>query len=142
MRSQHDYARAFRARLTQDDVRGAVDFVGYTRDVAPHLAASGFVLSTSRRESFGLGLVEAAASGVVPVVRNWPIYAPLEAARTLFPGSWVVDTVEEAVERIRSTASSEEDWVRASREARDVVAERFSSGDAREAFRRLVLGEV
>jgi glycosyltransferase involved in cell wall biosynthesis len=140
VRSQQHYARSFRERLTQDDVRGAVDFVGYTRDVAPHLAAADFVLSTSRRESFGLGLVEAAAAGAVPVVRDWPIYAPLEAARTIFPAHWVVDTVEEAVARIRQ-AQTGSAWEQASAEAQAVVEERFSSGDARAAFQELVLGE-
>lgn len=137
--SQRAYARDFRARLAAQDVRGAVDFVGFTRDVAPHLAAAGFVLSTSRRESFGLGLVEAAAAGVVPVVRNWPIYAPLDAARSLFPHHWVVDSVEEAVARIRA-AAQEPAWSEASAEARAVVDERFSSGDARAAFQELLLG--
>lgn len=141
VRSQQHYARSFRERLTQDDVRGAVDFVGYTRDVAPHLAAADFVLSTSRRESFGLGLVEAAAAGAVPVVRDWPIYAPLEAARTIFPAHWVVDTVEEAVARIRQ-AQTGSAWEQASDEARAVVEERFSSGDARAAFQELVLGSA
>ncbi|QFG70029.1 glycosyltransferase [Ornithinimicrobium pratense] len=139
VRSQREYARRFRARLAQDDVRGAVDIEGYTRDVAPYLAASGFVLSTSRRESFGLGMVEAAAAGAVPVVRDWPIFAPLDAARSLFPHHWVVGTVEEAVERIQSLGQ-EPEWSQASVEARQVVEERFSSGDARATFQQLVLG--
>lgn len=139
VRSQRAYARRFRARLAQDDVRGAVDIEGYTRDVAPYLAASGFVLSTSRRESFGLGMVEAAAAGTVPVVRDWPIFAPLDAARSLFPHHWVVGTVEEAVARIQALGQ-EPDWSRASLEARQVVQERFSSGDARATFQQLLLG--
>ncbi|WP_131106309.1 glycosyltransferase family 4 protein [Ornithinimicrobium sufpigmenti] len=139
VRSQQQYARRFRARLTQDDVRGAVDIEGYTRDVAPYLAASGFVLSTSRRESFGLGMVEAAASGAVPVVRDWPIFASLDAARSLFPHHWVVGTVQEAADRIRALGQ-EPEWSQASAEARQVVEERFSSGDARATFQELVLG--
>lgn len=139
VRSQRDYAQRFRARLTQDDVRGAVDIEGYTRDVAPYLAASGFVLSASRRESFGLGLVEATASGAVPVVRDWPIFAPLGAARSLFPHHWVVGSVEEAAQRILDLAQ-EPEWSAASAEAREVVTERFSSGDARAAFQKLLLG--
>lgn len=139
VRSQRDYARRFRARLAEEDVRGAVDVVGYTRDVGPHLAASGFVLSTSRRESFGLGLVEGAASGAVPVVRDWPIYAPLDAARSLFPDHWVVEDVQEAVARIRAHAQ-EPEWSQASAEARRVVEERFSSGDARTSYQELILG--
>lgn len=138
-RSQRRYARDFRARLIQDDVRDAVDIVGFTRDIAPHLASAGFVLSTSRRESFGLGLVEAAASGAVPVVRDWPIYAPLGAARSIFPDEWVIDTVEEAVARIRA-AQDEPAWSAASAATRAVVAERFSTDRTRTTYQELVLG--
>jgi glycosyltransferase involved in cell wall biosynthesis len=139
VRSQRAYAREFWARLAQDDVRGAVDFVAFTRDLAPHLAASGFVLSTSRRESFGMGLVEGAASGAVPVVRDWPVFASLDGARGLFPDEWVVGTVEEAVARI-SSLEDERAWQEASQEARRVVHERFASGTSRATFQELVLG--
>ena len=139
VRSQEVYVKEFWRRLAQDDVRGAVDFTGFTRDLAPHLAAAGFVLSTSRRESFGLGLVESAASGAVPVVRDWPIFASLDGARRLFPDEWVVGSVDEAVERIRAHAQ-EPAWSQASEEARAVVAERFGVDTARTAFQRLVLG--
>lgn len=137
--SQTAYARDFWDRMAQDDVRGAVDFVGFTRELAPHLAAAGFVLSTSRRESFGLGLVEGAASGAVPVVRNWPIFASLDGARGLFPQDWVVDTVEDAARRIREHAE-EPEWSGASQAARDTVEERFASTHTRTRFQEIVLG--
>lgn len=138
VRSQQAYAREFWARLAQDDVRGAVDFVGFVRDLAPYLAAAGFVLSTSRRESFGLGLVEGAASGAVPVVRDWPIFAPLDGARGLFPHDWVVGSVDEAVARIRSLAD-EPAWSRASQETRATVQERFAGDASRATFQQIVL---
>ena len=133
------YAREFWARLVREDVRDAVELVAYTDDLAPHLAAAGFVLSTSRRESFGLGLVEGAASGAVPVVRDWPVFASLGGARSLFPGDWVVGTVEEAVARIRDLAE-EPAWSQASAAARQVVQECFATGTTQESFRRIVLG--
>ncbi|WP_022923485.1 glycosyltransferase family 4 protein [Serinicoccus marinus] len=136
--SQQEYARAFRDRITHEDVRGAVRFVGFTRDLAPHLAASGVVLSTSRRESFGLALVEGAASGAVPVVRDWPVFAPLGGARGLF-GDWVVDTVDEAVARIRSVAE-EPGWSAASEQARALVERRFTAGAAGSELVDLILG--
>lgn len=139
IRSQGAYARQFRERLTHDDVRGAIDFVGFTRDLAPHLARSGFMLSTSRRESFGLGLVEGAAAGLVPVVRNWPVFAPLDGARTLFPDDWVVESIDEAVERIRAHAE-EPAWGQASAAARVTVRQRFQNSTARATFQDLVLG--
>ena len=52
------------------------------------------MLSSSVRESFHMGLVEAVASGALPVVRDWPFFPG--AARTLFPPDWVVDSPAEA----------------------------------------------
>ncbi|HSP60246.1 MAG TPA: glycosyltransferase family 4 protein [Ornithinimicrobium sp.] len=141
VRSAIDHARSFRHRLTEPDVCGAVEFVGESERLAPHLASSGFVLSTSHRESFGLGLVEGAASGAVPVVRNWPIFAPLDGARRLFPDEWVVDTVEEAVARIR-THQDEPAWSGASTRARETVAERFITGSPEQELARIVLGRA
>ncbi|WP_299518063.1 glycosyltransferase family 4 protein [uncultured Serinicoccus sp.] len=138
--SQQDYARAFRRRLADDDVRGAVSFVGWTRDLAPHLEAAGFVLSTSRRESFGLALVEGAASGAVPVVRDWPIFAPLDGARSLFPDDWVVGSVEEAAARVVALAEDPA-WSDASAQARAVVQERFAAGVTRTELAGVILGE-
>lgn len=141
VRSERAYAREFWARLAEEDVRDGVDFVGYTRDLAPHLAGAGFMLSTSRRESFGLGLVEGAASGAVPVVRDWPMFASLGGARGLFPDDWVVDSTEQAVSRIRSLSGAQ-DWARASEAARATVRERFASDSTRSLIQELVLSRV
>ncbi|GAA1171682.1 hypothetical protein GCM10009584_10750 [Ornithinimicrobium humiphilum] len=140
VRSSVDYVAEFRRRLAAEDVCGGVDFVGETTDVAPCLAAAGFVISSSRRESFGVGLVEGAASGAVPVVRNWPIFAPLDGARRLFPPSWVVDTVEEAAQRVLAHAEPQA-WTRASEEARAEVAVRFLSRSPAQQLAAVVLGQ-
>lgn len=95
-----DYARRFGERVAAADVAGAVDLVPQTDDVAGEVARVGFVLSTSLRESFHVGLVEGVLGGAVPVVRDWPFYARWGGPRTLFPQDWVVQDVEEAVERI------------------------------------------
>jgi glycosyltransferase involved in cell wall biosynthesis len=94
------YRESFRERVRQDDVRDGVVFVPYTNDLPEVLRDAGFALSASLRESFGVGLCEGAASGAVPVVRNWPIYAAYGGARAVFPVDWVVSDVEEAVQRI------------------------------------------
>ena len=47
-------------------------------DVAKALVEVGVILSTSVRESFHCALVEGAASGAVPVVRDWPFFAGKE----------------------------------------------------------------
>jgi glycosyltransferase involved in cell wall biosynthesis len=71
----------------------------------------GVILSSSVRESFHASVVEGAASGAVPVVRDWPFFAgKANGARTLFPSDWVVETPEQAVERILLTTASDEVW--------------------------------
>ena len=136
--STERYLSTFVERLVQDDVRDAVDFVGWTDDIGPHLADAGFILSLSRRESFGLGLMEGAASGAVPVVRDWPVYASIGGARSVAPDSWVVGSIEEAVRRIRDHAD-EPAWSEESARARDEVLRRYSGEQTLQTLVGLVL---
>lgn len=121
---QQDYERAVLELLEDPALAGAVERVGHTDDVAAHLGDCGFVLSTSRRESFHLGVVEGAASGCVPVVRDWPVFARYGGAREVLPADWVVTTQEEAAARIRSLADPAARLEAASR-ARQQVREAF-----------------
>ncbi|MGB5953566.1 MAG: glycosyltransferase, partial [Ornithinimicrobium sp.] len=63
--SMRDYAQAFDERLSREDIRGSVEIVDFTPDLRAQLNTCGFVISSSRRESFAVGLLEAAASGLV-----------------------------------------------------------------------------
>lgn len=102
--SGQEYAAAFRERAMADDVRDHIEFTGFLQDLPPVLARAGFVLSTSLRESWPVGLAEAVAAGAVPVVRDWPMVAPRGGAVAVYPDDWVVDSVAAAAERIRSLA--------------------------------------
>ena len=105
------YASQMREDLAELEPSGAVLRVRHTDDVASALTEVGVILSTSVRESFHAGLVEGAASGAVPVVRDWPFFAGRpNSARTLFPNEWVVGSPEEAVERILRTTASDGVW--------------------------------
>jgi hypothetical protein len=107
------YQRWFEADLRELEPSGAILRYGPTDDVRAALADVGVILSSSVRESFHCGLVEGAASHAVPVVRDWPFFAGgRHGARTLFPADWVVDTPEQAAERILATTSSDEVWRR------------------------------
>ncbi|WOX24401.1 glycosyltransferase [Streptomyces solicathayae] len=113
-RYHRDYAREL-ARL---EAAGAVRHIGQTPDVPGALSEVGVILSSSVRESWHLGLVEGAASGAVPVVRDWPFFAAQpHGARALFPDSWVVATPEEAAARVLRLTATEEDWRKAGSEA-------------------------
>lgn len=126
------YATRFARRIARGDVRDALEFVPQTGDVAAHLAGCGFVLSTSRRESFHLGLVEGAAAGCVPVVRNWPVFAQQGGARDVMPSGWVVpdeDPVEGAVRRILRYADRA-DWEAESARVREQVRQHFPTEES------------
>lgn len=134
-----DYVRRFEERVAGADVAGAVDVVPQTDDVAGEVARFGFVLSASMRESFHVGLVEGVLGGAVPVVRDWPFYAPWGGARTLFPDDWIVEHVDEAVERVWALRH-ESDRARAADEARAEVGRSLDPVRAEHDLLELVLG--
>lgn len=100
-----EYARAFRDRSLQPDVREGIEYVGYTRDLPPVLARSGFAVCSSVREGHPVGLLESVAAGAAPVIRDWPMFADRGAARSLY-GDWVVTSVDDAARRVLALAGS------------------------------------
>jgi len=99
------------ADIADLEASGAVVRMGQADDMPEALRGVGVIVSSSVRESFHCALVEGAASGAVPVVRDWPFFAGRESsARSLFPPDWVVDTPEEAARRILAVTATEEIW--------------------------------
>ncbi|MGI8457410.1 MAG: hypothetical protein ACR2LI_04775 [Propionibacteriaceae bacterium] len=122
------YDDRFWSELSDLETTGAVRRYGHTDDVAAVLTGVGVILSTSVRESFHLGLIEGAASGAVPVVRDWPLFATRPTgAHSLFPASWVVNTPLAAVERVVSATRTEQDWHRVGSAAAEVVRRRWDT---------------
>ncbi|MFG1718684.1 glycosyltransferase [Micromonospora chalcea] len=110
-RAARDYAAELEAELAELAPSGAVTRLGHTDDVPGVLTGVGVVLSSSVRESFHCAVVEGAASGAVPVVRDWPFFAGGEhGARTVFPADWVVGTPAEAAARVRAVTADEQVW--------------------------------
>ncbi|GAA2157500.1 glycosyl transferase family 1 [Humibacillus xanthopallidus] len=140
-------AERFRSRLLSGGTGGtggsglveAVDFVGYTRSLPEVLQRVGWGVSSSRREGFHIGLVEMAASGAVPVVRDWPVYAEIGGARGLFPDDWVARDAGSAAERVLDL-SGRGGWAVAGTEAAAVAAERFAGSTSGDQLRRIILG--
>ncbi len=132
------YADSLHQRLSDPALAARVEIVGRTRDVPAHLAKVGIILSVSRREGWHLGLSEGAASGAVPVVRNWPLLASRDAARSTHPAEWVVEDLEEADRRISELADPET-WAQESRRARESVLQRYAPGPVARTYRRLIL---
>lgn len=137
--------REYGARLTADlselESRGAVRRLGRRSDVPDVLTEIGVILSSSVRESFHAGLVEGAASGAVPVVRDWAFFAGrANGARTLFPGDWVVGTPEEAAARILETTQDAEVWRRAGSAASAHALATWDWDVVKDGYERLLSG--
>lgn len=133
-----DYVETVRSRLTDPSIKDRVDVVGRTDDVAAELAHVGVILSSSRRENFHLGLVEGVASGAVPVVRDWPLWASRGGAGSLFPTDWVVADLDEAEARVRAVTSPEE-WLEQGHLAQTQVTDFFDPTDAARGYRQAIL---
>ncbi len=126
---EREAAAAFRERMADPLVADGVDFVGYT--TRPARAPARGRLGPQREPPRGLPrrLVEMAASGAVPFVRDWPVYAGIGGAGTLFPPDWVTTTPGDAAERIlRIDASGT--WEDACGRTVDTVRARFSGTDS------------
>ncbi|WP_026932097.1 glycosyl transferase [Glycomyces tenuis] len=121
---------------------GAVLRLGPTDDVPDKLTDIGFILSSSVRESAHLGLMEGAASGAVPVVRDWPFFAGREhSARTVYPDGWVVETPEAAARRVLEINATEESWLDSGKLASKHALSTWDWSVVSAGFDRLFLGE-
>ncbi|SDT21877.1 glycosyltransferase [Actinopolymorpha singaporensis] len=133
------YQDEFRERAAADDVRDGLVHVGYTTELPEVLRDAGFVLSASRREGFPVGPTEGAASGAVPVMRDWPMYADYSGASGIFPAEWVVRSPAEAAARILAHADPER-RAEAGAAAREYVVEHFDWRAVEPRFREVLLG--
>jgi len=95
------YAESFWERV-DGPLAGHIELVPQTDDVPGHAARMGFVLSSSRRESFHLAVVEGVLAGAVPVVRDWPVYRGSVGPDQIFPPEWVVPDPQRAADRIHA----------------------------------------
>lgn len=118
----------------------AVTATGFTDDVPAALRRVGVILSTSLREGTHEALLQGAASGAVPVVRDWPLLAAYGGPRTMVPDAWVVQTPEAAAERIAELAADPVAWAEAEEEARTWVRDHFDWAATKPAWDAVVLG--
>jgi glycosyltransferase involved in cell wall biosynthesis len=105
-----DYVARVHERAARPDVVDGVEFVAHTDDVPALLARVGTILSSSIRESFHAAVAEGAASGAVPVVRDWPIFVPYGGAAAVYPGDWIVHQPTDAAQRVLDTTGDEVTW--------------------------------
>lgn len=101
------YAQRFRQRALADDIRDAIVYTGYLKDVRPALLEASHILSTSVREGQPFAVIDGMMAGAVPVIREWPQFASTQAARRIYGDRWVIDSVAEAVAMIQATSSDQ-----------------------------------
>ncbi|GAA1354358.1 glycosyltransferase [Streptomyces beijiangensis] len=136
------YHTSLERNLAELEASGAVRRVGPTKDVPGILTEVGVILSSSVREGCHVGLMEGAASGAVPVVRDWPFVAGRRhSARTLFPGDWIVTTPQQAAERILSVTASEEVRSAAGLAASEYALREWDWMNVQGTYDRLLLGD-
>jgi len=101
-------ATAYRDELEAriDALGDAVERPGFTTDVPEALRHVGVIVSSSRREGTHEGLLQGAASGAFPVVRNWPYVARWGGARTIVPDEWVVETAQEGARMLLAASGN------------------------------------
>jgi glycosyltransferase involved in cell wall biosynthesis len=134
------YHRLYVRDVAELEAQGTVRRTGQTDDVPGALTDVGVILSTSVREGFPQGLVEGVASGAVPVVRDWPFFAGREAgARSVFPEHWIVQTPQEAAERVLASTSSEDVWRKAGAAASDHAMANWDWSVIQATYDRLLL---
>jgi hypothetical protein len=135
-----EYHAGYLRDLAEFEPFGAIRRLGPTDDVPSTLRDVGVILSTSVRESFHCALAEGAASGAVPVVRDWPFFAGRpHSARTVFPADWVVTSPAEAAQRILAITSSEDTWRQAGRAAAEHALTTWDWSVTAQQFDRLLL---
>ncbi|MFD4571183.1 glycosyltransferase [Streptomyces sp. NPDC058417] len=137
-----EYLREFGKLIAPLEESGAVVRLGPTDDVPSALTDIGTIISSSVREGCHVGLMEGAASGAVPVARDWPFYAGKpNSARTLYPEGWVVASPQEAAERILKATATEEAWRAAGDLATQYALTVWDWAVVQKHFEKLFLGE-
>lgn len=131
------YAAALQARIDSPQLKERVRVVGPTDDVAAELQEVGIILSCSLREGWHLGLIEGAASGAVPVVRDWPMLAE-HRATSLYPSEWVVPDLDTADATIRALGEPDV-WASRGRRCQDQALQLFEPEAAAARYRELIL---
>lgn len=85
---------ACRHFLAQNNLEGAVKFHGWVKDVQGWLRDKSAIICTSLSESQGLGLMEALAMGLKPLIYNF------HTAEHIYPRAWLWNNLEELAELV------------------------------------------
>ncbi|WP_121959103.1 glycosyltransferase [Petrotoga sp. 9T1HF07.CasAA.8.2] len=81
-------------------------FHDWTNDINSWLENKNYFLSTSIHEGYGVGIMEAMARGIKPIIHNF------YAARGFYPDEFIYNTIDEAVEKIIEESYDSESYRR------------------------------
>jgi Glycosyltransferase len=73
------------------DLEKNVFFEGYQADMGHFLSDKQYLISTTMYESFGYGIAEAMASGIKPIIHNYPY------SKETWPDKYLFTTIEQAI---------------------------------------------
>lgn len=119
--------------------KDAVEVTGFTVNLPETLTRVGVILSSSRLEGQHDSLVQAVASGSLPVVRDWPDLLRWGGAGAVYPEDWVVGSVEEAAQRIRNAEPVPSQSPEA-KSAKQWVTKHYDPARLQETFDAVVFG--
>jgi hypothetical protein len=105
---------------------------GYVDDIPGWLRDKDFILSTSLSESFQYGLAEGMASGLLPLIHNWP------GATDLYPDRFIFNDPLECLALLKRLEKADRDEV--VEENRAFLLERYDLDQQLEKIESLLLG--
>lgn len=121
---QDRYCLALPDMVAKNGLERAVKFYGHVADIPGWLADKDMIICTSPFESQGVGILEAAHSGLKPLIYNFP------GAEQLYPASWLWNNFDELEQLVLAHSEPAA--------CRDFVAEHYSMARQARSFLRLL----
>jgi len=126
-RNDSEFASKFQRRVQEEGFEKFFAFVGFREDVSNCLASADIFVHLSERESFGLAMAEAMASGKPCIYASCPALRELAGDRGGIPVRR--DDPVEIRNAVNTLANGPEIRARIGREARTRIQQKYSPGD-------------
>ena len=130
---ERQYYEKFYSDINQSEYANSIVFDPHGPDIPEWFSKIGFILSTSEHEGSHQAVAEGMAAGSIPVIRDW------RGSDLLYPGEYVFQTVDDAVELIRKWNTFEY-FVPQSEIVRSYAGEYFDKPVIIEQYRQLLHG--
>ncbi|VBB42438.1 hypothetical protein TRIP_B200578 [uncultured Desulfatiglans sp.] len=98
------YKLYFTKMIEEMKLKDNIQFYGWISNVDRWLEDKSIIISTSILESFGMGIAEAMAKGIKPVIHNW------FGAENIFPKKYLFNTVSDCTRMILSNEFNSQEY--------------------------------